>query len=209
MSRQTLQPTVTRLSLAIGLSLAALAVQAQVQLPAPVAPAAQPAASGVSGVVIRDVRVEGLQRIEPGTVFSYLPIKVGDRISENGITESVRLLFATGFFKDVRVELEGDVLVVLLEERPAIGVVEITGSKEFDKETLKKALADSGLAEARIFDRALLDRAEQELKRQYLGRGKYDVQIQSTITPLERNRVAVSIAIDEGEDARIAEIRIV
>lgn len=139
MSRQTLQPTVTRLSLAMGLSLAALAVQAQVQLPAPVAPAAQPAAaaSGVSGVVIRDVRVEGLQRIEPGTVFSYLPIKVGDRISENGITESVRLLFATGFFKDVRVELEGDVLVVLLEERPAIGVVEITGSKEFDKETLK------------------------------------------------------------------------
>jgi outer membrane protein insertion porin family len=209
MSRQTLQPTVTRLSLAIGLSLVALAVQAQVQLPAPVAPAAQPAASGVSGVVIRDVRVEGLQRIEPGTVFSYLPIKVGDRISENGITESVRLLFATGFFKDVRVELEGDVLVVLLEERPAIGVVEITGSKEFDKETLKKALADSGLAEARIFDRALLDRAEQELKRQYLGRGKYDVQIQSTITPLERNRVAVSIAIDEGEDARIKEIRIV
>ncbi|MFZ9161452.1 MAG: POTRA domain-containing protein, partial [Burkholderiaceae bacterium] len=209
MPTQTLQPTLTRLSLAIGLSLASLAVQAQVQLPAPAAPAAQPAASGVSGVVIRDVRVEGLQRIEPGTVFSYLPIKVGDRMSENGITESVRLLFATGFFKDVRVELEGDVLVVLLEERPAIGVVEITGSKEFDKDTLKKALADSGLAEARIFDRALLDRAEQELKRQYLGRGKYDVQIQSTITPLERNRVAVSIAIDEGEDARIKEIRIV
>ena len=103
MSRQTLQPAVTRLSVAMSLSLAALAAQAQVQLPAPVAPAVQPAASGVSGVVIRDVRVEGLQRIEPGTVFSYLPIKVGDRISENGITESVRLLFATGFFKDVRV----------------------------------------------------------------------------------------------------------
>jgi outer membrane protein insertion porin family len=134
---------------------------------------------------------------------------VGDRLSDTTITESVRLLYATGFFKDVRVELDGEVLVVLVEERPAIGAVEVRGSKEFDQEVLKKALADSGLAEARIFDRALLDRAEQELKRQYLGRGKYDVQIQSTITPLERNRVAVSIAIDEGEDARIAEIRIV
>jgi outer membrane protein insertion porin family len=186
------------------------AAQAQVQVPrAPQAIPQPPSASGSVGVVVKDVRVEGLQRIEPGTVFSYLPIRVGDRLSDTTITESVRLLYATGFFKDVRVELDGEVLVVLVEERPAIGAVEVRGSKEFDQEVLKKALADSGLAEARIFDRALLDRAEQELKRQYLGRGKYDVQIQSTITPLERNRVAVSIAIDEGEDARIAEIRIV
>ncbi|MGA0186912.1 MAG: outer membrane protein assembly factor BamA, partial [Burkholderiaceae bacterium] len=197
---------------AVCLSLLVLAGAAQAQVQVPRAPQAipqPPSASGSVGVVVKDVRVEGLQRIEPGTVFSYLPIRVGDRLSDTTITESVRLLYATGFFKDVRVELEGEVLVVLVEERPAIGAVEVRGSKEFDQEVLKKALADSGLAEARIFDRALLDRAEQELKRQYLGRGKYDVQIQSTITPLERNRVAVSIAIDEGEDARIAEIRIV
>lgn len=197
------------LPLSVALALAAQAVSlpahAQLQLPAPVAPAAD--AMG-QGVAVSDVRIEGLSRIEPGTVFSYLPIRVGDRVTATSIAESVRLLFATGFFKDVQVELDGSVLVVKLEERPAIGVVEITGSKEFDQETLKKALADSGLSEARIFDRALLERAEQELKRQYLGRGKYDVQITSTITPLERNRVAISIAIDEGEDARIAEIRI-
>ncbi len=170
---------------------------------------AAPEAGAVLGVPIRDIRVEGLQRIEPGTVFSYLPLQIGDRVSEQGIAEAVRLLFATGFFRDVRVELDGDVLVILVEERPAIGVVEVSGAKEFDKEALLKALRDTGLAESRIFDRSLLDRAEQELKRQYLGRGKYNVKVVSTVTPLERNRVAIQIAIDEGEDARIRTIRIV
>ena len=192
---------------ALFLALATPAV-GQIQIPQPPVPL-RPSAVNVEGVVIQDVRVEGLQRIEPGTVFSYLPIRVKDRVTSKGIADSVRALFATGFFQDVRVELDGDVLVVTVEERPAIGAVEVTGTKEFDQETLKKALADSGLAEARIFDRAVLERAEQELKRQYLGRGKYDVQIQSTVTPLPRNRVAVSIAVDEGEDARIRQIRIV
>ena len=203
--------SIIRHAVCLCLMVPAVGTHGQVQVPRqpetlrPIAPAG----SAQAGVLVRDVRVEGLQRIEPGTVFSYLPIRVGDRLTETTITESVRLLYATGFFKDVRVELDGEVLVILVEERPAIGAVEIRGSKEFDQEVLKKALADSGLAEARIFDRALLDRAEQELKRQYLGRGKYDVQIQSTVTPLERNRVAISLAIDEGDDARIAEIRIV
>jgi outer membrane protein insertion porin family len=150
-----------------------------------------------------------LQRIEPGTVFSYLPIQIGDRVTEQGTAEAVRVLFATGFFKDVRIELDGQVLVIAVEERPAIGIVEVSGSKEFEKDQLLKALRDTGLAESRIFDRALLDRAEQELKRQYLGRGKYNVKIVSTVTPLERNRVAIQLAIDEGEDARIKEIKIV
>jgi len=180
---------------------------AQVQLPAP--SLAAPAAVSAESVTLRDVRVEGLSRIEPGTVFSYLPVKVGDQVSQDTIAAAVRALFATGFFKDVQVLLEGQVLVVIVEERPAIGALEVTGAKEFEGDTLKKALADSGIAEARIFDRAVLERAEQEIKRQYLGRGKYDVQVQTTVTPLERNRVALSIAIDEGEDARIREIRIV
>ena len=178
---------------------------AQAQFSRPAATASGPAL----GVAIRDIRVEGLQRIEPGTVCSYLPIQIGDRVTEQGTTEAVRTLFATGFFKDVRIELEGDVLVISVEERPAIGVVEITGSKEFEKEKLLKALRDLGLAESRIFDRALLDRTEQELKRQYLGRGKYNTRILSTVTPLERNRVAVQIAVVEGDDARIRQIRIV
>ncbi len=161
------------------------------------------------GVPIRDIRIEGLQRIEPGTVFSYLPVQIGDRLTEFRSSEAVRILFSTGFFRDVRLELDGDVLVILVEERPAIGVVEVSGSKEFDKEALLKALRDTGLAESRIFDRSLLERAEQELKRQYLGRGKYNVKVVSTVTPLERNRVAIQIAIDEGEDARIRSIRII
>ena len=182
-----------------------LAGTAQAQFSRPAAAPSGPAL----GVAIRDIRVEGLQRIEPGTVFSYLPIQIGDRVTEQGTAEAVRTLFATGFFKDVRIELEGDVLVISVEERPAIGVVEITGSKEFEKEKLLKALRDLGLAESRIFDRALLDRTEQELKRQYLGRGKYNTRILSTVTPLERNRVAVQIAVVEGDDARIRQIRIV
>jgi outer membrane protein insertion porin family len=190
---------------AIGLAPILAAGPAQAQFARPPAATSGPAL----GVAIRDIRVEGLQRIEPGTVFSYLPIQIGDRVTEQGTAEAVRTLFATGFFKDVRIELEGDVLVISVEERPAIGAVEITGSKEFDKDQLLKALRDTGLAESRIFDRALLDRAEQELKRQYLGRGKYNARIVSTITPMERNRVAVQIAVVEGEDARIRQIRIV
>ena len=119
---------------------------------------------------VRDIRVEGLQRTEAGTVFGYLPIRVGDRVTEANAAEAVKALFATGFFKDVRLAAEGDVLVVTVEERPAIASIEISGSKEFEVEALKKALADTGLAEARIFDRALLDRAEHEIKRQYLSR---------------------------------------
>ena len=189
-------------------------VAAQVQVPAPTAPV-QPSVPAIiapsvpEGITIEDIRIEGLQRIEPGTVFSYLPVRIGEVLSATTAADAVRALFATGFFQDVRIEIDGRVLVVLLEERPAIGAIEITGAKEFDAETLKKALGDAGLSEARIFDRAVLERAEQELKRQYLGRGKYDVQVQSTVSPLPRNRVAVSIAIDEGDDAKIKEIRIV
>ena len=148
--------------------------------------------------VVRDIRVEGLQRTEAGSVFGYLPIQVGDRVTEASAAEAIKTLFGTGFFKDVRLAVDGDVLIVTVEERPAIASVDISGSKEFEPEVLKKALRDTGLAEARIFDRALLDRAEQEIKRQYLSRSKYSVKITSTVTPLERNRVGIAMAIEEG-----------
>jgi outer membrane protein insertion porin family len=195
--------------LAVCVGLACIAPHSQPFAQPIVSSPVAPESSAVLGVPIRDIRIEGLQRIEPGTVFSYLPIQIGDRVTEQGTAEAVRLLFATGFFRDVRIELDGNVLVILVEERPAIGVVEVSGAKEFDKDALLKALRDTGLAESRIFDRSLLDRAEQELKRQYLGRGKYNVKVISTVTPLERNRVAIQIAIDEGDDARIRSIRIV
>ena len=159
--------------------------------------------------VVRDIRIEGVQRTEPGTVFSYLPVKVGETFTEEKSGAAVRALFATGFFKDVRIEVEGDVLVLFLEERPAIASLTITGTKEFDQDTIKRALRDQGLAESRIFDRSVLERAEQELKRQYLSRGKYAARITTTVTPLERNRVGVAMAVEEGDSARIKSIRIV
>lgn len=155
---------------------------------------------------VRDIRVEGIQRTEAGTVFSYLPVRVGDRYDpERGIA-AIRALYATGLFKDVRLELDGDVLVVVLDERPAIAQIELNGVKEFDKDQVKKSLREVGLGEARIFDRSLLERAEQELKKQYLGRGRYAAQVRTTVTPVERNRVNIVMNVDEGEPARIRTI---
>jgi outer membrane protein insertion porin family len=158
---------------------------------------------------VKDIRVEGIQRTEAGTVFSYLPIKIGDTVNDDRVTAAVKALYATGFFKDVRLEADGNVLVVLIEERPAIAQVEVTGSKEFDAKQLKEGLKQVGLAESRIFDRALLERAERELKNQYISRGKYGVQITTTVTPLERNRVAINFEIAEGDVAKIRGINVV
>jgi outer membrane protein insertion porin family len=159
--------------------------------------------------VIRDIRVEGVQRTEAGTIFSYLPIKVGERVDDEKIAQAVKALYATGFFRDVRLEAQGDVLVVVVQERPTISSLTFVGNKEFDTDTIKKALKDIGIAEARIFDRSALDRAEQELKRQYITRGLYGAKVQTTVTPQERNRVALNFTIEEGDAAKIARINIV
>ena len=158
---------------------------------------------------IKDIRVEGIQRTEAGTVFSYLPVKVGDVMNDEKAAAAIKALFATGFFKDVRLEIDGQVLVVVLEERPAIASLEFTGLKAFKPEDLKKSLREVGLAESRIFDRAMVERAEQELKRQYLAQGHYAVQVTTTITPLERNRVGVNFAVVEGDIAKIKQINII
>ncbi|MDD5248308.1 MAG: outer membrane protein assembly factor BamA [Rhodocyclaceae bacterium] len=159
--------------------------------------------------VVKDIRVEGIQRTEAGTVFSYLPVKVGDTLTDDVAAQAIKTLFATGFFKDVRLEIEGQVLVVVIEERPAIAAIDFVGMKAFKKEDVLKSLKDVGLAESRIFDRSLLDRAEQELKRQYLGFGHYAARVTTTVTPLERNRVGINFSIDEGEKAKIKQINIV
>jgi outer membrane protein insertion porin family len=166
------------------------------------------AASAFEPFVIRDIRVEGLQRTEAGTVFSYLPLRVGDRAEPDRVASALKALYATGFFKDVRIDAERDVLVVSVVERPAIARVTINGAKEFTADDLKKGLKQIGLAESRIFDRSLLEKADQELKRQYLGRGKYSAKVTTTVTPLERNRVGINIDIDEGEAAKIRRIRV-
>jgi outer membrane protein insertion porin family len=158
---------------------------------------------------VKDIRVEGLQRISAGTVFNSLPIKLGQTVDTEDSIAAVSTLFATGFFNDVRLERDGDVLVVFVKERAAISSIEIEGNQDLDTEELLEGLKQIGLAEGRVFDRSLLDKVEQELQRQYFSRGKYAVRIKTTVTPLERNRVGILIDISEGQVARIKEINII
>ena len=158
---------------------------------------------------VADIRVEGLQRIAAGTIFNYLPVQVGDTVSDGITGNIIRSLFSTGFFSDVKVEREGDVLIVVVRERPAIAQIDLTGNKSLKTDQLMQGLEEIGMAEGRVFNPAMLDRIEQELRRQYFGAGKYGVDIESTVSPLERNRVAVRIAIAEGQTARIKQINII
>ena len=162
----------------------------------------------VEPFVLKDIRVEGLQRADAGTVFGALPFRIGDTYNDDKGAAALRALFATGLFKDVRLEVDGEVIVVVVEERPIISTVEFVGLKEFDKEALTKSLKDVGIGEGQPFDRALADRAEQELKRQYLTRSLYGAEVVTTISPAERNRVNVTFTINEGEVAKIGEIHI-
>lgn len=163
----------------------------------------------VTPFTVRDIRIEGLQRVEPGTVFVSLPVRVGDTYNDDKGSSAIRALFGLGLFKDVRIEVSGDVLVVVVEERPTVAAVDFVGTKEFDKEVLVKSLRDIGLGDGKPFDKALLDRAEQELKRQYINRSLYAAQVVTTVTPIERNRVNLTFTVTEGEPAKISEIRIV
>jgi len=159
--------------------------------------------------VVADIRVEGLQRIAAGTVFNYLPVKRGDRMDDDISSEAIRALYRTGFFNDVALDREGDTLVVSVEERPAIASIKIAGNDDVSTDDLLKSLKQIGFAEGRVFDRNMLDKVEQELKRQYLARGKYSMRLQSTVTPMERNRVGIQIDVEEGEVAAIRHINIV
>ncbi|HKQ27363.1 MAG TPA: outer membrane protein assembly factor BamA [Burkholderiales bacterium] len=171
--------------------------------------AADAAAQGFAPFVVKDIRVEGLQRTEPGTIFSYLPVKVGETMNEEKAQTALRALYATGFFSDVRLEVENDVLVVFVQERPAVAQIDFSGMKEFEPDAVRKVLRENGLAEGRIFDRSVLETAEQEIKKQYLSRGLYAAEVQTTVTPLERNRVGINIAVTEGDVAKIRGINIV
>ena len=166
-------------------------------------------AFAVEPFVIKDIRVEGLQRTDPGTVFAVLPFRIGDTYTDEKGATALRALFATGLFKDVRIDIDGQVAVVIVDERAVIATVDFAGLKEFDKDTLTKSLKDAGIGEGLPFDRALVDRAEQEIKRQYLSRSLYGAEVVTTITPLERNRVNVTFTMTEGDAAQIKEVRIV
>jgi outer membrane protein insertion porin family len=163
----------------------------------------------VDPFTVKDIRVEGLQRVEPGTVFASLPFRIGDVYNDDKGSAAIRALFALGLFKDVRLEVSGQVLVVVVEERPTIADVEFVGAREFDKDSLKKALREIGLTEGRPYDQSLADRAEQELKRQYINKSLYGADVVTTVTPIERNRVNLTFTVTEGEPARIKEIHVV
>nr|VFK42189.1 MAG: outer membrane protein insertion porin family [Candidatus Kentron sp. TC]VFK58762.1 MAG: outer membrane protein insertion porin family [Candidatus Kentron sp. TC] len=159
--------------------------------------------------VVSEVRLEGLQRISAGTIFNYLPIKVGDIMDEEHAADAIRALFKTGFFKDIRIERERDVLIVSVVERPSIANITFNGNSDIDTEELFEALKQIGFANGRVFDRSVFEQVEQELSRSYFSLGKYGVKITGTVTPLERNRVAIHFDISEGEVARIKQINIV
>src|SRR5665647_2409984 len=163
----------------------------------------------VDPFTVRDIRVEGLQRVEPGTIFASLPFRVGETYNDDKGSTAIRALFGLGLFKDVRLEVNGDVLVVIVQERPTVADVSFVGTKEFDNEVLKKTLGEAGIAEGQPFDKALADRAEQELKRQYINKSLYGAEVVTTVTPIERNRVNLTFTVTEGEPARIKEIHVV
>jgi outer membrane protein insertion porin family len=159
--------------------------------------------------VVKDIRVEGIQRTEAGTVFNYLPVKVGETMDDDKATQAIKSLYGTGFFKDVRIEADGDVLVVMVQERAAIAQITFSGNKSFPSDKMKEGLKQIGLAEGLIFDRSMLDRAEQEVKRQYLSQGKYGATVKTSVSPLERNRVALRFDIEEGAVSKIRSMNIV
>ena len=173
------------------------------------AAACLPSARAVTPFVLKDIRIEGLQRTDPGTVFAALPFRIGDTYNDEKGAAALRALFATGLFKDVRIEIEGQAAIVIVDERSVIASVTFVGLKEFDKDPLTKSLKEAGIGEGLPFDKALVDRAEQEIKRQYLSRSLYGAEVVTTVTPIERNRVNVTFTMTEGEAAKITELRIV
>ncbi len=167
------------------------------------------AMAAIEAFTVNDIRVEGAQRISAGTVFNYLPIKVGDTLTEKGAQQAIRALFQTGFFQDIRLERDGNVLIVTVSERPAIASIEISGTRAISESELKQGLREQGFVEGRVFNRSLLEKIEQELRRTYFSRGRYSVKVKASVTPLGRNRVAVQIDVAEGRNARIKEINLV
>jgi len=158
---------------------------------------------------INDIRVEGLQRVSAGTVFSALPIRVGDVITQSDIQHATRELFKVGYFADVSMGRDGDVLVLVIKERPAINAIEIEGNKVIKTESLMDSLRDNDLSEGQIFQRATLEGISQALQREYIAQGRYGASVDIEIEDLPRNQVKVKINITEGAVARIKQINIV
>ena len=162
-----------------------------------------------SSFIVEDIQVRGLQRISAGTVYNYLPVNIGERFAEEKHAEAIRSLFNTGFFKDISLEREGNSLVVNVVERPSVAKIVIEGNKDIKKEDLTEALKKIGLTEGKVYNKQVLDKVEQELRRQYFSHGKYGLKIKTEVSELSRNRVGINIKITEGKVAKIKQINIV
>ena len=217
----TRTPTRRLLALALATALTpAPALPALAQTANPFAPPAQtsqqptpqpePQDTAAAGAfTVSDIRIDGLQRISAGTVFTYLPIERDDSIDQSRAAEAIRALYKTGFFEDVRLDRQGDILVVTVTERPAINKLTLVGNKDIKTADLTKGLTNIGLAEGETFDRLHLDQVTQELTRQYNDRGKYNVQIDPSVSRLDRNRVDITINIKEGKAAKIRHVNLI
>ncbi|MBL4866936.1 MAG: hypothetical protein JKY67_11245 [Pseudomonadales bacterium] len=159
--------------------------------------------------VVSDIRIDGLQRLSARSAFSALPIDVGDEVDETLVAGSIKALFKTGNYRDIKVEREGDVLVYIVSERPSISSIELDGNKSIDSDSLLEGLSQSGLEEGSVFQRATLERVKLELERQYIAQGRYGARVDITVTPQPRNRVILQIEIYEGEVASIKHVNIV
>lgn len=159
--------------------------------------------------VIKDIKVVGLERIDEGTVYNDLPVKVGDTFNTAEAPDVIRVLFRSGFFSDISLARDENVLIVTVVERPAIGYIKVSGNNDIETEDLLEALSNVGIAEGRTYDPSILERVEQEMEQQYFSRGKYGITITTTVTELERNRVGIDIVIAEGMAAKIRQINII
>ncbi|MCL6416377.1 outer membrane protein assembly factor BamA [Aestuariirhabdus sp. Z084] len=166
-------------------------------------------ASVAQAFVVSDIRINGLQRISAGNAFTALPINVGDEVDSKKVVAATRQLFRTGYFQDIRMDRDGDVLVITVVERPSISEIEIVGNKAIETEALLDGLSQSGLAEGEIFQQATLEGIQMELQRQYVAQGRYDAKINANVTPQPRNRVSISIDVNEGSVAAISHVNVV
>src|SRR5579871_2852849 len=190
--------------LLLGTSAGALAQALQ----QPAVPAASPPTNG-SDFTVGDIRVEGLARVSEGTVYNYLPVNIGDRLTPTRVREAIRALYATGFFRDVQLRRDGNTLIVVVLERPSIESFEITGNKDIKTEDLQKSLRNVGLATGKTFDRSVLEDVTQYLTDQYYSRGKYAVRVDTHVEEETGNRVKIKIEIKEGKRAKIRQINLV
>lgn len=165
--------------------------------------------NAANGFIVRDIKVTGLQRVSVGTVLNYLPVQVGEEVGSGSTAQIIRALYDTGFFQSVELERQGNTLIVNVVERATIGSVTVTGNKEIPADKMKELLKSMGLVKGHVFQRSSLERLEKELKQAYNARGKYNARIETTVTTLTENRVAINATISEGRVSRIKEIKFI